>query len=265
MPAPLPVVQCVWVPSDLVVRIRDFVLGWRHPHRSLISPPPGRAQRNVTRAWLARFPCVQTSGVCCYDAIVSQLWRYPVKSFRGEKLEEVSLDSRGVIGDRAFAVRDANGKFGSGKTTRRFRLLRELFDFSAKIDRDAVVVSAPGGGSFRVGDANLDALLSARYGESLAVVPEGAISHFDAGPVHVLTTSSLEWVDTNMRGRAAMRDAIDRTSCSTPATSGSSRRRGWEHLGWRKTPMRNNVRASGVRFGATIIRGSCDTDGGVLR
>lgn len=130
------------------------------------------------------------------DGFVRQLWRYPVKSFRGEQLEEVSLDTRGVVGDRAFAVCDANGKLGSGKTTRRFRLMRDLFDFSAETDRDAVLVHASGGASFRVGDPALDALLSSRYGDRLAVLPEGAVSHFDAGPVHVLTTSSLGWVES---------------------------------------------------------------------
>jgi hypothetical protein len=127
--------------------------------------------------------------------VVSQLWRYPVKSFRGERLEEVSLDARGIVGDRAYAVCDAAGKLGSGKTTRRFRLMRDLFDFSAETDGDAVLVHEPGGASFRVGEPELDALLSARYGEELAVRPEGTVSHFDAGPVHVLTTSSLGWVE----------------------------------------------------------------------
>ena len=139
---------------------------------------------------------VQTSGVPDRHGSVSQLWRYPVKSFRGERVEEVLLDARGVVGDRVFAVRDTNGKLGSGKTTRRFRLLRDLFGFSAETDREGVVVRAPQGACLRVGDPALDALLSARYGEQLAVVPEGTVSHFDAGPVHVLTTSSLGWVAT---------------------------------------------------------------------
>jgi uncharacterized protein len=138
----------------------------------------------------------QTSEVGVRDGFVSQLWRYPVKSFRGEQLPEVSLDARGVVGDRAFAVCDADGKLGSGKTTRRFRLLRDLFDFSAETHGDAVLVHAPGGASFPVGDPALDALLSASYGEGLAVLPEGTVPHFDAGPVHVLTTSSLEWVES---------------------------------------------------------------------
>lgn len=127
---------------------------------------------------------------------VRELWRYPVKSFRGEPLDEMLLDARGVVGDRFFAVRDANGKFGSGKTTRRFRLLRDLFDFSAVTEGERVVVRVPGGECLHVGDEALDALLSARYGEPLAVLPEGAVSHFDAGPVHLLTTSSLAWVAT---------------------------------------------------------------------
>ena len=106
----------------------------------------------------------------------------------------VSLDLRGVVGDRAFAVRDANGKLGSGKTTRRFRLLRDLFAFSAETLDEGVLVRAPGGARYRVGERALDAFLSDRYGERLAVLPEEKVRHFDAGPVHVLTTSSLEWV-----------------------------------------------------------------------
>lgn len=123
---------------------------------------------------------------------VTELWRYPVKSFLGERLDEVVLDARGVVGDRAYAVRDAAGKLGSGKTTRRFRLLRDLFDFAASADG----VRAPDGTTYRVGAPELDALLSARYGEPLAVLPEQDVPHFDAGAVHVLTTSSLGWVES---------------------------------------------------------------------
>jgi hypothetical protein len=122
------------------------------------------------------------------------LWRYPVKSFLGERLDEAALDARGVVGDRAYAVRDADGKFGSGKTTRRFRLLKGLFDYRAETRDDGVHV-----GGYRVGDAALDALLSERYGEPLAVLPEDAVPHFDAGSVHLLTTASLDWVGEDVR------------------------------------------------------------------
>lgn len=38
--------------------------------------------------------------------IVSQLWRYPVKSMIGERVDTVELDGLGVVGDRTWAARD---------------------------------------------------------------------------------------------------------------------------------------------------------------
>jgi uncharacterized protein YcbX len=37
---------------------------------------------------------------------VAQLWRYPVKSLGGERLEHADIGPRGVLGDRLWAVRD---------------------------------------------------------------------------------------------------------------------------------------------------------------
>ena len=51
---------------------------------------------------------------------VESIWRYPVKSLGGERLTSVDVEARGLAGDRRWAVRDAEGKVGSGKTTRRF-------------------------------------------------------------------------------------------------------------------------------------------------
>ncbi|MFD9355752.1 MOSC N-terminal beta barrel domain-containing protein [Streptomyces sp. NPDC060031] len=50
---------------------------------------------------------------------VERIWRYPVKSTGGEPLREAEVDHRGLVGDRLFAVRDGDGRFGSGKNTRR--------------------------------------------------------------------------------------------------------------------------------------------------
>jgi uncharacterized protein YcbX len=38
--------------------------------------------------------------------VVSQLWRYPVKSLRGERLREMTVTAEGVLGDRAYALRE---------------------------------------------------------------------------------------------------------------------------------------------------------------
>ena len=48
--------------------------------------------------------------------IVKELFRYPVKSMLGERLERLEIGERGVIGDRAWALRECiNGKIVSAK------------------------------------------------------------------------------------------------------------------------------------------------------
>jgi uncharacterized protein YcbX len=40
---------------------------------------------------------------------VAELWRYPVKSFAGERLTEASLELAGIVGDRIYQVRRPDG------------------------------------------------------------------------------------------------------------------------------------------------------------
>ena len=35
---------------------------------------------------------------------VAELWRFPVKSMKGEQLQEVTVTEQGVLGDRAYAL-----------------------------------------------------------------------------------------------------------------------------------------------------------------
>src|SRR5262245_66580250 len=47
---------------------------------------------------------------------VQELWRYPVKSMGGERLERTTLGAAGLLGDRGWAVRDeAAGEIRGGK------------------------------------------------------------------------------------------------------------------------------------------------------
>src|SRR5256885_16761067 len=47
---------------------------------------------------------------------VLALWRFPVKSMLGEELQEMDLTEAGVLGDRAYAIRDREtGKVASAK------------------------------------------------------------------------------------------------------------------------------------------------------
>ena len=49
------------------------------------------------------------------------LWRFPVKSMRGERLDQAELTPRGLVGDRAYALVDTEtGKVASAKSVRAF-------------------------------------------------------------------------------------------------------------------------------------------------
>ncbi len=41
---------------------------------------------------------------------VAEIWRYPVKSMAGERIEEAELRVDGIPGDRAYQVRRADGR-----------------------------------------------------------------------------------------------------------------------------------------------------------
>lgn len=52
---------------------------------------------------------------------VAGLWRFPVKSMLGEQLEEAELTARGLLGDRVYALIDAEtGKVVSAKSVKMF-------------------------------------------------------------------------------------------------------------------------------------------------
>lgn len=100
--------------------------------------------------------------------VVRTLWRYPVKSLLGERCERLALDARGVEGDRLYAIRDAAG--------------------------GVPVITFPDGRRLRGDDATIHVALSTALGQPVTLAREAAISHLDAGPVHLLTTASLAWL-----------------------------------------------------------------------
>jgi uncharacterized protein YcbX len=134
---------------------------------------------------------------------VAELWRYPVKSVAGERCQELAFDGRGADGDRCFAVYGADGKIGSGKTTRRFRHMDGLLHFNASLDGRTPVLAGPGGARLRAGDKATDAALSAALGEPVTVRREDRVPHFDAAPVHLLSTASLQWLAARLGDASA--------------------------------------------------------------
>lgn len=123
---------------------------------------------------------------------VALLTRYPVKSLVGEDLESVQVSLRGLDGDRLWAVRDVDGKLGSGKNTRRFRRMPGLLELSAGYDDGPVpTVRFPDGKRLGADDPGIHRALSTRVGRPVTLDREAAVSHFDEGPLHIVTSSSL--------------------------------------------------------------------------
>jgi hypothetical protein len=125
---------------------------------------------------------------------VAKLWRYPVKSMRGEECERIELNARGVEGDRLYALYDAQRKLGSGKTTRRFRQIDGLLGFRAAYRERVPEITFPDGTQMLGSDPAIHATLSDALRTPVTLAREDEIPHLDAGPVHLITTAALAWL-----------------------------------------------------------------------
>jgi uncharacterized protein YcbX len=148
-----------------------------------------------------------TSGSFPAVGTVARLWRYPVKSMRGEQLATAVVDARGLVGDRRFAVWDAEDKFGSCKNSRRFRRMDGLLDFRSEFGDEPAEASqaadaaaydprlvAPDGARHRIPSAAADAAVRAYLGRAdVRVMVEAEVPHHDAAPLHLVSTATLDW------------------------------------------------------------------------
>lgn len=83
---------------------------------------------------------------------ILELWRYPVKSLQGERVESVALGPEGLEGDRRFAIYDVGT--GLGLTARR---VPELLFASARLREDgSVEITLPDGSTASDDDALSD-------------------------------------------------------------------------------------------------------------
>jgi uncharacterized protein YcbX len=107
-----------------------------------------------------------TSGVV---GSVAGLWRFPVKSMRGERLEQAELTGRGLVGDRAYALIDVDtGKVVSAKSVRLFPDLlgcRAAFVEPPRAGRELppVRIALPDGTSVTSDSSDVDRVLSACF------------------------------------------------------------------------------------------------------
>jgi uncharacterized protein YcbX len=100
---------------------------------------------------------------------VATLWRFPVKSMLGERLEQAELSERGFVGDRAYALIDVDtGKVVSAKSVKRFPDLlgcRAAFVEPPRADTELppVRITLPNGTTVTSDASDSDRVLSAYF------------------------------------------------------------------------------------------------------
>ena len=165
-------------------------------------------------------------------AVVSALFRYPVKSMLGERPAELVLTPNGTLGDRAWAVREASGRIATAKKWAAMLGFRATYDSPPRAGELApVTIAFPGGGDIHADDPRASARLSEMLGRPVllerakadersrgeldprtifADVPVEQLlpnftsqtlpdsyglmrgAFFDSAPIHVLASGSLE-------------------------------------------------------------------------
>jgi uncharacterized protein YcbX len=120
----------------------------------------------------------------------------------GEELDVAELDARGLVGDRWYAVEDEDGHFASGKDSSRFRRRDAVFEYSARTEPLGRVAVYRRGIRWRVGDPDLDQLLSDEMGTVVRIAPEADVPHQDMGSVSIVSTATLSWCADRWGGSA---------------------------------------------------------------
>lgn len=138
---------------------------------------------------------------------ISGLWRFPVKSMKGEPLEEAALTDEGLLGDRAFALIDvATSQVASAKSVNAFPGLLDCT--AAYVDTPQpgkplppVRITLPDRGSVTSDSPNVEPMLSSYFQRPVRLgraAPTGYAIHqhhpdkfvrppLDAGSIDALT------------------------------------------------------------------------------
>lgn len=145
---------------------------------------------------------------------VAAVLRFPVKSMRGQRLDEGDLGPAGLDGDREWALLDEEDRWVSAKADRgRWRLHDGMLDLATSGAGDAVEVRLPDGRAVRPGTLEADEVLSGHLGRALRFDRgDGGRRwgrHHDAAPLHLVTTATLVALRSDEDGAPGERDALD--------------------------------------------------------
>lgn len=139
------------------------------------------------------------------SACVAALWRYPVSSMAGERLELAPVDASGVVGDRIWGVIDQTSE-RIASPGREKHFLRVPHGFARLTPSGSVEISAQGRDWATPDDEALLAELSQLFGFPPKLKPfvpcgtAGFKARYDRAPIYLLTTAALRSLQQELPG-----------------------------------------------------------------
>lgn len=106
---------------------------------------------------------------------IAVLWRFPVKSMTGERIEQAEVTGKGLLGDRAYALIDsATGKVVSAKSVRLFPGVLNCQAVFVEPPRPGselppVRITLPDGASVTSDSGDVNSMLSAHFGREVTL------------------------------------------------------------------------------------------------
>lgn len=126
--------------------------------------------------------------------IVRALYRYPIKSMRGEPLDEARIDWHGIPGDRRYAFVQAENRSVFPWLTARqipaLLLYTPALEDPTHPAGSPVRVRTPEGAEYAIGSAELHADIARRYPRPFHLLRLGT-GAFDDAPLSLITTGTL--------------------------------------------------------------------------
>ena len=117
---------------------------------------------------------------------IQEIWRYPIKSMAGEKLGASEVTARGIVGDRAWAVRDEvrGGIRGAKKIAGLMKLAAQYADSPSAEGSSPATIRFEDGSTANTGDENIHQRLSEALDHAVSLWPLVEIgdgSHYRRG------------------------------------------------------------------------------------
>ncbi len=127
--------------------------------------------------------------------VVRAIYRYPVKSMRGEALGESSVEWQGIPGDRGYAFVQSENRstfpYLTGRELPELLLYTPALTDPSRPYYSPVMVTTPEGATYPIGSEELRASIAQRYPHPFHLLRLGRRATHDAAPLSVITTSTI--------------------------------------------------------------------------